>query len=161
MLRRWRIFLAFAAIGACGIAPVRAPFNAIWIGTYEEEAPGRVFKFDRAALDGLADRAVLSEPLASANLSIPTYAQGAAVAASGKLWVSRSEIGWGALEELDIASGRVERRYAVPGGIEGIAFDAAGRIWAVSEAGARHNRWASPFFPVIFRLDMSRLASSQ
>jgi hypothetical protein len=134
--------------------------DEIWIGTYEENRPGRIFRFDRAALERLADRAVLSEQLASAKLPIPTYAQGAAVAASKKLWVSRSEIGWGALEELDIASGRVERRYAVPSGIEGIAFDAAGRLWAVSEAGARHNRWASPFFPVIFRLEAGRLQSS-
>jgi hypothetical protein len=33
-----------------------------------------------------------------------------------------------------------------------------GQIWAVSEAGARHNRLVSPFFPVIFRLDIDRLA---
>lgn len=131
--------------------------NAIWIGTHEEDRSGRIFKFDRAVLDGLTNGAVLSEAMTSAALPIPAYAQGAAIAPSGRLWVSRSEIGWGALEELDIASGRIGRRYAVPGGIEGISFDAAGRMWAVSEAGARHNRWVSPFFPVIFRLDIGRL----
>ena len=100
----------------------------------------------------------LSEGLASAAAIIPSYTQGAAVTTSGTLWVSRSEIGWGALEELYIGSGRVGRRYPVPGGIEGISFDSDGGIWAVSEAGARHNRWISPFFPVIFRLDINRLA---
>jgi len=134
--------------------------SAVWIGTYEEDRPGRIFKFDRAVLDRLADGAVLSEDLASTTQTIPAYAQGAAVAASGELWVSRSEIAWGALDELDIAGGRAVRRYAVPGGIEGISFDDAGRMWAVSEAGARHNRWISPFFPVIFRLDLGRLQPS-
>jgi hypothetical protein len=131
----------------------------IWIGTYEENQPGRILRFDRDVLEELPDRAVLSERSASAAAIIPSYAQGAAVAASGKLWVSRSEIGWGAVEELDIAGGRVGRRYPVSGGIEGISFDPDGRMWAVSEAGARHNRWVSPFFPVIFRLDIGRLES--
>lgn len=130
----------------------------IWIGTYEENQPGRILRFDRGVLDGLPDGAVLSEGLASAAAIIPSYTQGAAVTTSGTLWVSRSEIGWGALEELDIGSGRVGRRYPVPGGIEGISFDSDGGIWAVSEAGARHNRWISSFFPVIFRLDINRLA---
>jgi hypothetical protein len=132
----------------------------IWIGTYEEDRPGRIFKFDRSVLERLPDGATLSVGWASTSQMIPSYAQGAAVTASGTLWVSRSEIGWGALEEFDLTSGRAGRRYPVPGGIEGISFDAAGQIWAVSEAGARHNRWVSPFFPVIFRLDINRLASA-
>jgi hypothetical protein len=129
----------------------------MWIGTYEEDRPGRIFKYNRAVLDGLADRAVLGEQSASATIAIPSYAQGAAVAPSGKLWISRSEIGWGSLERLDIASGLIEQRYEVPGGIEGISFDASGQLWAVSEAGARHIPWRYPFFPVIFRLDIERL----
>jgi len=130
----------------------------IWIGNYEEDRPGKIFKFDRGVLDRLPNRAVLSEGSASVAAIIPSYVQGAAVAASGKLWVSRSEIGWGVLEELDLASGRVGRRYPVPGGIEGISFDGGGQIWAASEAEARHNRLVSPFFPVIFRLNIDRLA---
>ena len=102
----------------------------------------------------LADGAVVNEELASARLTIPSYAQGAAVAPSGKLWISRSEIAWGSLERLDIAGGRIEQRYAVPGGVENISFDASGQLWAVSEAGARHIPWRYPFFPVIFRLDI-------
>jgi hypothetical protein len=108
-------------------------------------------------LKALPDRAVVREEMASTEQVIPSYAQGAAVEPSGKLWVSRSEIGWGSLERLDIASGRVEQRYPVSGGIEGIAFDPAGRLWAVSEAGARHFRWRYPFFPVVFELDLRRL----
>src|SRR5262249_7191642 len=108
----------------------------IWIGSYEEDRPGCAFKFDVAALKALPDWAVLSQEMASARQIIPSYAQGAAVAPSGTLWISRSEIAWGSLEALDILTGQVERRYPVSGGIEGIAFDAAGRLWAVSEAGA-------------------------
>jgi hypothetical protein len=133
--------------------------DEIWLGTYEEDRPGRIFKFDRSILKTLPDRTVLSKDLASVSLAIPSYAQGAALTPSGKLWVSRSEIGWGSLEKIDIARGRVEERYAAPGGIEGIAFGEAGWLWAVSEAGARHNRWVSPFFPVIFQLDFGRLTA--
>lgn len=129
----------------------------IWIGTYEEDRPGRIFRFALAVLEALPDRAVVREEMASAEQVIPSYAQGAAVAPSGKLWVSRSEIGWGSLEKLDIASGRVEQRYPVSGGTEGIAFDPAGRLWAVSEAGARHFPWRYPFFPVVFELDLRQL----
>jgi hypothetical protein len=128
----------------------------IWIGTYEEDRPGRIFKYDGSALRALPDRAMLTRDLAAAELVIPSYAQGAAVS-SGKLWISRSEIAWGSLEKLDLASGLVVERYPVPGGIEGIAFDVEGRLWAVSEAGARRFPGHYPFFPVIFRLDLNSL----
>ena len=48
-------------------------------------------------------------------------------------------------------------------GIEGIAFDGDGVLWAVSETGARHvydNFFAAlvtPFFPLVFAIDVSRL----
>jgi hypothetical protein len=45
--------------------------SEIWIGTYEEDRPGRIFRFDRAVLEELADGAVLSEDMASATLPIP------------------------------------------------------------------------------------------
>jgi hypothetical protein len=131
----------------------------IWVGTYEEDRPGRIFKFDPAVLKALPDGAVVRKEMALAERVIPSYGQGAAVDSSGKLWISRSEIGWGSLEKLDTASGRVEQRYPVAGGIEGIAFDGAGRLWAVSEAGARHFPLRYPFFPVVFELDLRRLES--
>ena len=133
----------------------------IWLGIYEEDRPGKIFKIERAVLEALPDGAVLAKELASVGLTIPSYAQGAAFAPSGKLWVARSEVGWGSLERIDIAGGRVEQRYAAPGGIEGIAFGEAGRLWAVSEAGARHFPWHYPFFPVVFQLDLNRLAASR
>lgn len=130
--------------------------EAIWLGTYEENMPGEIFKFDLGVLEGLPDRAMLDRERASIKLPIPSYAQGAAVS-SGNLWISRSEIGWGSLERLDMAGGRTQERYPVAGGIEGIAIDDGGRLWAVSEAGARHFLWRWPFFPLVFRLDVARM----
>ncbi len=128
--------------------------GAIWLGTYNEDRPGRIFKFDFALIRSLADDAMLTPHMASAEFAIPSYAQGAAIDPSGNLWISRSEIAWGSLEEI----GSPTKRYPVPGGIEGIAFDPSGRLWAVSEAGARHLPLRYPFFPLIFRLDIGRLA---
>jgi hypothetical protein len=128
----------------------------IWIGSYEEERPGRVLKYDRRVLKALTDRAMLTRELAATELTIPSYAQGAAIS-FGKLWISRSEIAWGSLEKLNLSDGRTMERYPAPGGIEGIAFDDTGALWAVSEAGARHFPGHYPFFPVIFRLDLNRM----
>ena len=128
----------------------------IWIGTYEEDRPGRIFKFDRRVLRALPDGSTLTRELAVAELMIPSYAQGAALS-PGNLWISRSELAWGSLEKLDLTSGRIVDRYPAPGGTEGIAFDAAGGLWAVSEAGARHFPLHYPFFPVIFRLDLDHM----
>jgi len=100
---------------------------------------------------------------ASAELAIPSYAQGAAFDRDGRLWVARSHNRWGELDRLDPATGAIERRYAVAPGIEGIAFDQRGLMWAVSEAGARHvydNFWAAlvmPFFPLVFAIDPAQL----
>jgi hypothetical protein len=132
--------------------------GAIWIGDYEEDRPAKAFKFPLSAIASIADGTALTAAAASAIVPLPTYGQGGAATASGELWISRSDIGWGVLERLDAATGRLEARYAAPPGIEGIAFDANGRLWCVSEAGARHLPWHYPFFPLIFRLDLARLA---
>jgi hypothetical protein len=129
----------------------------IGIGDYEESRPGKVLEFDLAAIAALADGGVLQAAAASAVVPVLSYAQGGAAGPAGTLWVSRSEIGWGVLEKLDAASGQLEARYPVAGGIEGIAADTAGRLWCVSEAGARHLPLRYPFFPLLFRLDPARL----
>jgi hypothetical protein len=133
--------------------------GAIWIGDYEENRPAKIYKFNLATIDALPDGATLTTNLAATVVPIPTYGQGAAIGA-GKLWISRSSIGWGYLDRLDAVSGRPEERYAVPAGIEGIAVDEQQRLWAVSEAGARHLPLRYPFFPLIFRLDPTRLVAA-
>jgi sugar lactone lactonase YvrE len=137
--------------------------DAIWLGTYREDGPGRLFRFPADALDRLRDGAALNASDATAQIAIPGYAQGAAIDAAGRLWVARSTLRWGELDRLDMASGKLERVFAAPAGIEGIAFDGAGRLWAVSEAGVRHyyeGSWRAlvlPFYPLIFALDPERL----
>ncbi|HEX3953956.1 MAG TPA: hypothetical protein VHW90_10315 [Stellaceae bacterium] len=148
--------------GLVGALAASAP-DAIWIGTYSEEGPGRFYRFAAATLAALPDGGMLTVSDASAQQSIPSYAQGAAIDRDGGLWISRSDSRWGELVRIDPASSGAPRRFAAPPGIEGIAFDATGHLWAVSEAGARHfydnvfARLVTPFFPLVFRLDPARL----
>jgi sugar lactone lactonase YvrE len=134
----------------------------IWLGSYRKDGPGRLYRFPTAVLDAVPDGNALNAEDATAELAIPSHAQGAAIDAAGRLWVARSELHWGELDRLDPASGKVEREYKAPPGIEGIAFDADGRLWAVSEAGARHyyDSWRGlvlPFYPLIVAVEPERL----
>jgi hypothetical protein len=148
--------------GLVGALAASAP-GAIWSGTYNEDGPGTLHRFNSEVLSRLHGGERLTVADASAVLAIPSYAQGAAFDRDGRLWVARSHNRWGELDRLDPATGAVERRYAVAGGIEGIAFDEGGLLWAVSEAGARHvyeNFFAAlvmPFFPLVFAMDPARL----
>ncbi len=132
--------------------------GAIWIGDYQKGRRGKILRYDLAAFEALADGAVLDIAAAAAVAPIPSYAQGGAIGRSGRLLIARSDLGWGFLDKLDAATGRLVERYAIAGGAEGIAFDPAGRLWCVSEAGARHLPLRYPFFPLIFRLDPARLS---
>ncbi len=131
--------------------------GAIWIGDYEENRPAKMFKFALAVFARLRSGEVLGAGEASAAVPLPSWAQGGAIDGQGRLWVSRSDIGWGFLDRLDPATGRLQERYPIAAGTEGIAFDRSEQLWGVSEAGARHMPWRYPFFPVIFRLDPGRL----
>jgi sugar lactone lactonase YvrE len=148
--------------GLVGALATATP-GAIWSGTYREDGPGRLYRFSGELLARLTDGDTLRVADASAQLAIPSYAQGAAFDRTGKLWVARSHARWGELDRLDSTTGAVERRYATAPGIEGIAFDSRGLMWAVSEAGARHvydNFFAAlvmPFFPLVFVIDPQRL----
>jgi streptogramin lyase len=105
---------------------------------------------------------VLAASQAAAVIAIPDNAQGAAFH-DGALWVARSDWNWGTLDRLDPQTGAPLRRYQFAAGVEGIDFDADGRLWAVSEAGARHYfdhlllRRIEPFFPLVFAVDPSHL----
>ena len=48
-------------------------------------------------------------------------------------------------------------RFDTVTGIEGIAFDSEGRLWAVSEAGAKKYLHWPQHFPVIFEIDVAKL----
>ena len=62
------------------------------------------------------------------------------------------------LHKLD-RGGAVLAAYDVPIGIEGIAFDAAGKLWALSESGTKkYARWGEQFnFPFVFEIDTALL----
>jgi sugar lactone lactonase YvrE len=139
---------AFAASGS----------GEIWIGDYEQMRPAFMLKYDLAVFESLKEGAALNADAAAAVVPIPSYAQGAAVVPRGKVWVSSSDLGWGFLDQLDAVTGRLERRYAIAGGTEGMAIDQDGRLWCVSEAGSRHLPLRYPFFPLIFRLNPARLS---
>jgi sugar lactone lactonase YvrE len=135
--------------------------DGIWLGTYEN-GPARLFRFTAATLARLFDGETLGASQATTVLAIPDHAQGAAIR-GGELWIARSDWSWGTLDRLDPETGAQQRRYETAPGTEGISFDSDGRLWAVSEAGARHIYDHSflglfePFFPLVFALDLSRL----
>ncbi len=144
--------------GLVGALATATP-GAVWTGTYREDGPSRLYRFASEVLSGLAPGMTLRVADASAEIPIPSYAQGASFDRDGKLWVASSHNRWGELARLDPRTGAVEGHYGVAAGIEGIAFDADGLLWAVSEAGARHfyeNFFAGlvmPFFPLVFAID--------
>jgi sugar lactone lactonase YvrE len=150
--------LGTGLVGALAVSTA----DGIWLGTYDENAPGRLFRFSAGALAALHDGEMLDAAQAASVLTIPDYAQGAA-AGGGALWVARSGVRWATLDRLDPMTGVPQRRYDIVPGTEGLAFDDAGRLWAVSEAGARHYYdrpfagLVEPFFPLVFALDLSRL----
>src|SRR5262245_56525407 len=129
--------------------------DALWLGTYSTEPGARLYKvpFEQLA----ADTAAISERHATAAVMLPTKAQGAAFDAAGHLWVTRSGAAVGELLQIDVATGAVRQRFAMPAGIEDISFEPAGGLWAIGEAGSkRWLAWAT-FFPVLFRLEVGRL----
>lgn len=139
----------------------------IWIGTYVTDAPGRIFQFPAASLAALHDGQTLTRDMAKQALRIPSYAQGAAIDPAGRqLWISQSGFYWGRLTAIDTTTGAAIVDHAAPPGIEGINFDSKRTLWAVSEAGARHNfdlpmaAVFVPFYPIIFDLDLAKLPSN-
>jgi streptogramin lyase len=73
------------------------------------------------------------------------------------MWISASSSKFGALYRLKPVTGEVLSKHEVAIGIEDLSFDPEGSLWTVSEAGSR--RWAkwSQTFPVIFRIDVTKL----
>ena len=127
--------------------------DGLWLGTYSRDAGAKIYKFSWDALD----KPVMSEVDATAAVPLPTLAQGAAFDQAGRLWVMRSNSKLGELVRLDLVSGTVQERFAMPIGSEDISFEPSGALWGLSEAGSRRwNAWPV-YYPVIFRLDVSRL----
>lgn len=137
--------------------------GAVWLGTYREKEIGRLYRFAADRIAQLPYGTPLNVADAEAQVPIPTYAQGAAIDKNGALWIARSDTRWGELDRLDAASGAVLQRYKAAPQIQGIAFDSAGLLWVVSEAGVRHDydnffiRQVTAFFPLVFTIDPAKL----
>jgi hypothetical protein len=126
--------------------------DALWLGTYAEQGPGRLHKFPYASL-----KAELREADAVLSLPLPERSQGAAFDARGRLWVTQSSSRFGSLSLVNLPDGRVLERVAMPIGVEDASFDNEGGLWTLSEAGSR--RWLGwkDFYPLLFRFDMTKL----
>lgn len=125
----------------------------LWIGTYATSGAPKLWRVPLAAIDALPDGASISERQATAATPAPLKSQGADFAPGGALWLSQSGQTFGSLTLLDAATGTVLKKVTAPSGIEGIAFDGSGALWAVSETGSR--RWAKAPrpFPYVYRID--------
>lgn len=139
-------------------APMKGSFAAgdgaaLWLGGYERDRAGLIHRVPHAAITGES----IGAAQATAAIEVPARAQGAALDPEGRLWLTLSGATFGELVRLDPGTGAVTVRYRLPDGVEDLSFDAAGRIWTVSEAGSRRwSGWAT-FFPVVFQLDPARL----
>lgn len=99
----------------------------------------------------------VDEAAAIRSIPLPREAQGAAFDKAANLWITASNSRFGLLYRLDCKTGRAASSYEMVIGIEDIAFDDEVRLWSVSEAGSlRWQRW-SKTFPVLFRVDPSKL----
>jgi sugar lactone lactonase YvrE len=129
----------------------------LWIGTWTKEAPkAKLYRLDPRLFDDY-DGQTVKEDRALEAVTIPVEAQGAAFDKDGNLWISTSNSREGALYRLDRKSGAVLARHEMMIGIEDLEFDAAGRLWAVSEAGARKYVHWSRHHPLIFEIDVTKL----
>lgn len=126
--------------------------DALWLGTYTRQGPGRIHKFPFAAL-----KAELGDAEATLVIPLPERSQGAAFDAQGRLWTTQSSGSFGSLTVVNPADGAVIKRYDAPAGIEDASFDNQGRLWSLSESGSK--RWIgwTQFYPLLFRLDVGKL----
>lgn len=170
--RLWRIDIGNAPARGDEEAPLRgsvrlagalrgsfAAFDGkdLWIGTWSRDpAQSRMYRLDPRIFDELDGQSV-DEGQALESIPIPAQAQGAAFDARGTLWVSTSDPVSGALHRIDRAAGKVLASYDMVNGLEGLAFDRSGRLWAVSEAGAMKYLTWSRHFPVVFEIDVDKL----
>lgn len=126
--------------------------DALWLGRYDRQAPGRLWRFPFARIG-----ASIGDGNSTHSLEIPSRAQGAAFDGKGQLWITRSGATLGELVRLDPATGQATTRFRLPDGVEDLSFDGKGRLWTLSEAGSR--RWLgwATYFPILFRIDRARL----
>lgn len=130
-----------------------------WVGVYtvvKDAANAKIYRIDMATFDRF-DGQVITWENAVETLSIPALAQGGVFDAAGDIWLSASSSQIGALYRIERDTGKVLARYETVTGIEGISFDSRGKLWAISEAGARKYQHWKTQFPMIFEIDVAKL----
>ena len=131
--------------------------GSVLTGAYDKKAEGsKVFYLPYALFDRKTDT-VIDERAATRSFSITPMAQGAAFDAQGYLWLAFSNSKHGLVQKVDPVSGKVLEQHTMVNGIEDMGFDPQGGLWAVSEAGSpRLLKWKT-IFPIVFRMDVSKL----
>jgi hypothetical protein len=131
----------------------------LWIGIYTVRKEAEKAKLHRLPLKVFDehDGRTLDDSHVAQTLPSPPLGQGMAFEGKDRIWIaaSSSQIGW--IHVLDRATGQELKRFDTIIGIEGIAFDARGKLWAVSEAGAKKYLHWKQHFPVVFQLDTEKL----
>ena len=126
--------------------------HALWIGSYDRSG-GSLWRIPPEALT----RTEIDESVVTKTLVIPARVQGLAFDRKGGAWLTVSGSRDGALLRIDPKDGHVLATHAMVAGIEDLAVDDRGRIWAVSESGSiRWSKWSTNF-PLVFSIDPARL----
>ena len=134
---------------------------SVFIGSFEgNPAKAKGYFLPLSLFDTHSGKSV-DEAAAIRSIPLPTKAQGAAFDNAGNLWISASSSRFGRLYRLDSKTGQIAASFEVASGIEDIAFDDHGRLWSVSEAGALRLRFWTTTFPVLFRVDLSKLKENR
>lgn len=126
--------------------------NALWIGSYDKNG-GTLWRLP----SDVFSHSEIDESRATKTLTIPARVQGLLFDGKGHGWMTISGSRDGALLKFDPNDGHVLASYPMPAGIEDLALDPTGLIWAVSEAGSlRWSKWETNY-PVLFTIDPAKL----
>lgn len=130
-----------------------------WIGHWaREKEKSFAFKLPPDFFDRY-DGQTVDEKVAVASMPIPVESQGMAFDKAGNVWTTSSRSNtMSKIYRLD-RSGQVTGEYEAPIGMEGIDFDASGRLWGMTESGTRkYLRWGEQFnFPFLFAIATAKL----
>lgn len=130
----------------------------LWIGRYTVQKDAPLAKIHRLPMKLFVEKdgATIDESHVALSLPSPPLGQGMVVTKE-VIWIgaSSSKIGW--LFRLDRETGKVLARYDTIIGLEGIALDAQGVMWGVSEAGAKKYQQWEKQYPLIFTVDTTKL----